>query len=306
MDLSKRTVIVLDKYPDLYMIVAAICLTAFTAAGKSDIPVLVIVFLRFIIPFLLVCVHKIHQPLVIKEYLKKISWLDLSRSLFVIGSQYGFFYCVKYTSLFSANVLLNTAPAFILVIYFFYDGSFSVNKLISVLLGFLGVILVLKQDSGVNPYHWSLIAGVFAGFCWAVSNFTQSLLLKKMSNEQCMFYYYFYGSVLSFLVLLFSFKISWFFSGINIENLIIIAMFSLATLGFQFFSGRAYKIKSAFELAPYLYLTVLFSWVVDFFVFKQVSSLAAIFGALLIFSGIVVSRSNKFVGNKKLNNGEKS
>jgi len=70
-------------------------------------------------------------------------------------------------------------------------------------------------------------------------------------------------------------------------------LFAMCTLGFQYFSGKAYKIKSAFHLAPYLYLTILFSWLVDYFILHVNSPLSSIIGALLIFAGTLVSRLSK-------------
>lgn len=270
------------------MVIAALFLTLFGATGKVDLPLSLIVFSRFFIPLWIVSLRRLGDKATLIAYLKEASWIDLSRSVFVVGSQYTFFYCIKHTSLFNANTLLNTAPAFILIIYFFYNRAFSQNKLWGVMLGFIGVLCILKPTS--SHMNMALLLGIVAGFCWAMSNFTQSLMLEKYSNEKCMFYYYLHGSILSLIVLILSFHKDWITCYAHINKLYILFLFAMCTLGFQYFSGRAYQRKSAFHLAPYLYLTILFSWIYDSFVLHIHSSALSILGALLIFSGTALSR----------------
>lgn len=278
----------LDKHPEVYMIIATLFLTLFGATGKVAIPLAIIVFSRFFIPLLVVSFFTLRDEKKLKSYFKDMTWLDFGRSLFVVGSQYTFFFCVKHTTLFNANALLNTAPAFILILYFFYNKSCSFNKILGIAVGFLGVLLILKPEPGA--INMALLMGLLAGFCWAMSNFTQSLMLEKHTNEKCMFYYYFHGTALSLVILIFCFRSNWIHSYLNINTIIVLLIFSGCTLGFQYFSGRAYKISSAFHLAPYLYLTILFSWLVDYFILHVQSPRSAMIGAIFIFAGTLLSR----------------
>lgn len=278
----------IDRFPELYMVIATLFLTLFSTLSRIDLPLSIMIFGRFFIPLLVVGSRRLLDLSTLKSYIKDMTWIDFSRSIFVVGSQYAFFYCVRHTSLFNANALLNTAPAFILIIYFFYNRSFSQNKLWGVILGFIGVVFILKPQPGA--INLALPIGILAGFCWAMSNFTQSLMLEKHSNEKCMFFYYFHGSVLSFLILAFSFKRAWIGNYLHMDKMAMLLVFAMCTLGFQYFSGRAYKIRSAFHLAPYLYLTILFSWMVDYFILHVHSPISSIIGALLIFSGTLLSR----------------
>lgn len=281
----------MDNYPELYMVIATLFLTLFGATGKVALPLSMIVFSRFFIPLVVVGSRRLFDAPMLKSYMKDMNLIDFGRSIFVVGSQYAFFYCVRHTSLFNANTLLNTAPAFILIIYFFYDRSFSFNKLLGVIFGFIGTLFILRPHAGTISL--ALLMGIIAGFCWAMSNFTQSLMLEKHSNEKCMFYYYFHGTILSFILLVLTFHASWVNSYFHIEKLAILLLFAMCTLGFQYFSGKAYKIKSAFHLAPYLYLTILFSWLVDYFILHIHSPIMSIIGALLIFIGTLLSRMKR-------------
>jgi drug/metabolite transporter (DMT)-like permease len=270
-----------------YMIFAAFLLAVFGASGKVGEPVTLLVFIRFFVPFLLLCLMLRKEILTHITNLRTVSFI---RTIANLLNQYSYFIAVKYISLLSASALVNTAPIFILLFTVMFHGRASFTNWLGVILGFIGTLLIINPSTTLN---WYLLLGLLAGISWGASNYLLSVALKELPNTSCLVHYFFLGSICSMVIAIIggpsvfrNINMDWqFFIGVMI--------FSMSTIGFQFFTGLAYKLRPVSELVPLLYLSVLFSALFDIFIFKSHITVMAAMGAVLIFfATLLVNQKN--------------
>lgn len=274
----------MSENPIICVVLASLLLAITTLTGKSALPIVVLVFMRFLIPAIIIVArqHKNNG-----NAFKNISGLTLIRVFFVVLSQYALFYAIKNTTLLNANALLNTAPIFVVVIDMLVTKDRAMSKIMGVMIGFIGVCLCVKPN--IHQLNLPILIGLGAGFCWAMSNILQNILVKKMTTLDCAHHYYVIGSVITFIVLLISGNLKELAVILNWQQAIIIMTFTISTIGFQLLVGKAYQQRTAASLSGYLYLTVFFGAVLGWLFFNEVPDLLSVAGAALIFAGIIFS-----------------
>jgi drug/metabolite transporter (DMT)-like permease len=270
--------------PVMCVVMASFLLAITTLTGKSTLPVVIIVFMRFLIPAIIIMAKQSKNNI---NAIKNISGLTLVRVCFVVLSQYGLFYAVKYTTLLNANALLNTAPIFVVAIDMLMTKKASASKIIGVIIGFIGVCLCVKPN--IHDVNLPILMGLAAGFCWAMSNILQNALVKRMSSLDCAHHYYVIGSVITFAVLAISGNLHELSATLNWQQMLIILTFSVSTIGFQLLVGTAYQKRTAASLSGYLYLTVFWGAVLGWIFFNETPDILSVAGALSIFAGIIIT-----------------
>lgn len=274
----------ISENPVACVVIASFLLAITTLTGKSTLPVVIIVFMRFLIPAIIIISKQGKNNI---NAIKNISGLTLVRVCFVVLSQYALFYAVKYTTLLNANALLNTAPIFVVAIDMLITKRSSWAKIVGVIIGFVGVCLCVKPN--IHHLNLPIMMGLAAGFCWAMSNILQNSLVKRMSSLDCAHHYYVIGSVITFITLGLSGNLHELSATLNWQQMLVILTFSISTIGFQLLVGTAYQKRTAASLSGYLYLTVFFGAILGWLFFNETPDLLSVAGAVLIFAGIIVT-----------------
>ncbi|MFN7096719.1 MAG: DMT family transporter [Gammaproteobacteria bacterium] len=274
----------LVENPIFCVVLASFLLAITTLTGKSTLPIVVLVFMRFLIPAIIMMIKQHKNNL---HAIKNITSVTLIRVCFVVLSQYSLFYAIKNTTILNANALLNTAPIFVVVIDMLMTKDISVSKIIGVIIGFVGVCFCVKPN--IHHLNLAILIGLAAGFCWAMSNILQNVLVKRMSSLDCAHHYYVIGSVITFIVLWLSGNMNELAVILNWQQMLIIMTFTISTIGFQLLVGKAYQYRTAASLSGYLYLTVFFGAVLGWIFFNEVPDILSVAGAALIFAGIIMT-----------------
>jgi len=111
-------------------------------------------------------------------YPKRIK-LHLVRNLFHFAGQYGWFLGIGLLPLATVFAIEFTVPFWTIIIsYLFLKESITVKKVIAVLLGILGVIVIVQPSLDVAHYASLIVLG--AAICYAFSHVTT----KSLSNTE--------------------------------------------------------------------------------------------------------------------------
>jgi len=266
----------------LYMLLSAGSLSLaylFVKMSTADVPFFLLVFLRFVIPFLFLVLLFAIRRLSIKTQSLRSHFI---RTLFVLTAQYSIFYYISKDTLLNATVLLNTGPLFIpLIEWLFLKYHIPKSTWISMIISAVGVFFILQP--GASLFSMLSFLGLLAGFSQACSQVVFGLSAKKESPELNLFYLFGFGTVISFIPLIgkgFSFGVNW------EPNLIaFVVLLSLASLMNQYFRAMAYMHRKPSTLSTFLYFSVLLSGFFDWFVFKKTPNTLSIIGAILVILG---------------------
>lgn len=281
-----------------YMTLSSLCVTflgVFAKLGMMISALTLFVFLRFFVPFLISLIFLIPMGSVKKAFKSCTIGNQFLRGVAAVASQYFLFYCLTRLQLFNAMMLWNTTPIFIpLVSWVLYRHSIRKATWISIILGLIGVICVIKPDKGIIDLFsiWGVLAGVATAFSQTLYGHNST----KTSTDVNVFYVFFTGSIISLcgLVIMHLIVKDDFIEilkpvfATGIKPYLYVLFLSLASIGNQIFKGRAYKHARPNVLSPFFYLAVLFSGLLGWIVFDHIPDFLAILGmVLIIFSSVI-------------------
>ncbi len=169
----------------LWMIGAltSFCLMAIGARElNSQIGVFQILFFRSIVGLLvllpIISLSNFSSKKSNFSYPKRVK-LHLVRNLFHFAGQYGWFLGIGLLPLATVFAIEFTTPFWTIIIsYLFLKESITVKKIIAVLLGILGVIVIVQPSLDVAHYASLIVLG--AAICYAFSH----VATKSLSNTE--------------------------------------------------------------------------------------------------------------------------
>lgn len=222
-------------------------------------------------------------PIALRHGFKKLksSYLNyhMMRDLFGVGSYFFYFLAIHHLGLTDATTLNYSAPFFVPIIWWIWTKQ-KVGKNVwwSIILGFLGVILILNPQG--QMLELGFIYGLFAGVSSAIAFCSLRILnLHRESMGKILFYYFSLGTLLSFP---FAF-VTWVepsFSGYI--QLISIGVFTFVA---QILLTVAYRFGTASYLSPLGYSAVIYAALSSYLFFDTPLSLRSFIGTILIVLG---------------------
>ncbi len=230
-------------------------------------------------------------PLIFKLGVKtlktdNIKWHFL-RSISGVTAMYCFFYALSELPLADAMLLKISAPLFIPIIAFLWlSEHISLRAIMAIMIGFLGVILVIKPTGTI---HIASLAGLMGGAFAALAKVT----IRRMSATEPTSRIVFYFGLISLIIS--SIPMLWFWQTPNFsEWLLVIVLGGCGTLG-QLFLTKAYLLAPASRIAPFTYSSILFAALIGWVFWNELITLLTITGAsLIIAAGIIILREKEF------------
>lgn len=210
-------------------------------------------------------------------------WLQLFRS--IVGSlcQLLFFVAVRSIPLLDSVLLSNAAPLFIpLVVYIWFRKTVQLAVWLSLLIGLMGVMLIIKPGPQLYQTPASSIA-LLAGVFSAVALVATNKLAETEPPSRILIYNFGLSTVLLIPMSIWAWRP---LTGRQWMLLLGVGLFFAAT---QYLIILAYRYASATELSPFNYTVVIFSGVLGWWVFGNVPDASAVFGTLLICAGGILS-----------------
>lgn len=272
----------------ILIVVAFLCVAIMSALGKAatNVSTGTIVFFQNFVSLLL------FLPWVFRHGAFSVktsrTWLHILRAGSGLLSQVLMFAAVKKMPLMNAVLLTNSAPLFIpLITWAWLKEKISGIVWASLLVGFVGVILILKPSAALISNPAALIATSAAVFS-AFALVTVNRLSSTETTQRILFYYFLISSVASA-----PFAVMGWHAPTQREwmYLIGIGVFMAAS---QLLIILAYRHASAGRIAPFNYSVVVFSGLIGWLIWKNTPDLLSLFGVILVTMGGILS--TKFGG----------
>jgi drug/metabolite transporter (DMT)-like permease len=275
----------------LLIVIAFLCVAIMSAFGKAaaQVSTATIVFFQNFISLLLFLPWSLrHGPTPLKT--SRIG-LHILRACAGLLSQVLMFAAVKKMPLMNAVLLTNSAPLFIpLITWAWLKEKISGIVWASLLVGFVGVVLILKPSAALITNPAALIATTAAIFS-AFALVTVNRLSTTETTQRILFYYFLISSIVTAPFAIWNGAIFRPRATVDWLYLVGIGVFMAAS---QLLIILAYRHASAGRIAPFNYSVVVFSGLIGWFVWKNAPDLLSLFGVVLVTAGGILS--TKFGG----------
>jgi drug/metabolite transporter (DMT)-like permease len=271
----------------IFAMLAELCFVGMGSLVKllsEDLPSQNILFFRNLFGLLLL------MPLIFKLGIKTLRTENLNwhflRSLAGVSAMYCFFYALSELPLADAMLLKISAPLFIPIIAFVWlSEHISLRAIMAIMIGFLGVVLVLKPTGAI---HIASIAGLMGGALAALAKVT----IRRMSASEPTSRIVFYFGLISLSIS--AIPMFWYWQNPdNREWLLLILLGAFGTIG-QLFLTKSYLLAPASRIAPFTYSSILFAAIIGWMFWGEVATWLTVSGALLIIvAGIIIIREKQ-------------
>ena len=268
----------------IVLIVAAFfCVAVMSAFGKaaSGVSIATISFFQSFISLVLFLPWTLRHGLA--DIRTKQLPLHIARALAGLLSQVLYFWAVKEMSLIDAVLLVNAAPLFIPIVALVWNRTPITPAVgISLLVGFVGVVLIIKPGPELFTNPSALIA-LSAALFSAIALVSVNKLSGHNHPDTILFYYFFIASLatLPFAVAAWSepTRAEW---GYLIGVGVFMAVAQLLII-------LAYQHATASQIAPFNYSVVIFSGVIGWAVWDNTLGWISAVGILLVCAGGILS-----------------
>jgi len=208
----------------------------------------------------------------------------LVRGLAGLGAMYCFFYAIAHLRLADAVLLYYSLPLFMPFIESAWLGEPFPRRLWwSVGLGFLGVLVILRPGAGI--FHPAALAGLAGALLAAVAQVGVRQLTRSEPSSRIVFYFGVIATAGSALPLVRAWT-----TPVPALWLTLAAIGVLATLG-QLLLTEAYAYAPAAQVGPFVYASVVFAGLFDWWLFGRPPDRYTVAGAFLIaLAGILALR----------------
>ena len=268
----------------LYMVASALLFTLMSVAVKvasATLPNVVVVFFRSGFGLLTLL------PFIVGADLRTSHLREhLIRSLAGIASMYCFFYTLAHMRLADAVLLNYSLPIFMPFVESAWLGEEFPRRLWTpVLLGFLGVIVILRPGSGVmEPVA---LLGVASALFAAVAQVGVRRLTRTEPVPRIVFYFAITATLLSAVPAAGSWQ-----TPHGVVWVAALAMGATATAG-QLAMTRAYAHAPAARVGPFIYSAVVFAAALDWLFWRKLPDAFTLAGGVLVAgAGILSLRLN--------------
>lgn len=241
-----------------------------------------IIFFQNIFRFLLVAPF-----CVIKKTLKfdrSLLKLHLIRDIGGVLSFSVFFTSINAIGLVDASVLYFLSPFIIPFAVKWIDKThkISASPWWTTTIGFIGMIVIFKPGSEI--FHPLSLLGLLAAFFSAISWTAMSALTQKGEPiSKTLFYFFLVGIIISFPFLFFYWKMP------NAHEWLILLYFAMSSALAQFLLILSYRYTTALILAPASYMTLIFTIIFSWILFKESPAWTSLAGAFCIILGGLLS-----------------
>ena len=268
------------SYGITLMIFATMCVASGWVGVKvlgERLPANEIVFFRALVGlFILVPLTKIRVGTLMGNNMK----LLVVRGLMGLVGMMLAFYAMIQMSLGDASMLLNTFPLFVaLFAPFFLKEASSPYIFILAIVAFVGIGFILKPTWDI--FHGASFAGLAAGIAVAFAMITIRKLHATDSTWTIALWFTAVIAVGSAPLLLVNFVVP------TMRELLIILLTGFILTLSQLFLTKAYRYAKASMIAPFGYLSVIWSYGFDVIIWRHVPDVwSAIGSAIIIGAGI--------------------
>jgi len=268
-----------------FAVAGAACFAIMSALVKSlgpDLPNTVIVFFRNLFALLallpwIALTPRAHVPMETRR-----PAMHLLRAATGLGAMYCFFYAISQMPLASAVLLNYSQPLFLPFIAWAWIGERPATRIYpAVLIGFAGVILILKPGLG-----WAGSAGM-AGLAAGLLAATSMAAIRRMSDTEPTVRIVLWFSVLGTVISAIPAAIVWQTPTVA-QWLALLGAGGIGTAG-QLLLTQAYSLAPAAHIGSLIYTTVVFAALIAWLIWQETPDmLSAVGGLAVIVAALIV------------------
>lgn len=257
----------------LFFVLMSVCIKA----TGDHIPLFQVVFFRSF--FALIPLFFVIYFLKLKlSTINKYS-LHLGRAVIGITAMSLFFISIRYVPLVEMQTISFSSVFFISILSIFFLGEkIGYRRIIAVIVGFIGVVIILNPGSAIfsNYSFLPLIASFFLSIA--------VIFLKKilLTNNNILSVWIF--TALCTVISLFFYDDTWIWP----QNYDLIFMVASGFLGFiaQICLTKSFQMADASLLAPLDFSSVIWSFLIGYIFFQEFITLNVLFGGLIIIMSV--------------------
>ncbi|NRA90038.1 MAG: DMT family transporter [Simkaniaceae bacterium] len=217
-----------------------------------------------------------------KEVKTKVFPLHMLRAFASLSSMFCLYFALRYLPLTDAVLLTYTRPLFIpIVVYLWFQQKWTKNTWSGLLVGFLGIILILRPDQEI--FNIASLVGLAAGLFGAIAFTSIRRLTRTEPAERITFFYMALSLPLAAVPLANNWQTP------TIYGWGFLALIGLFAVFYQLFLSRAYRHAKAFKVGSLLYSSVAFAYLFDFFLGRKEIPYTAVIGIILIVFGSIIA-----------------
>lgn len=283
----------------LFALATALVGSSAAAAGKlvsQDLGTPMIVFAQYSICLAIMLPKLIHQGL---GALETSHWkTHLIRGAGGWISFFAFYSALADIPLVDANLLRNTAPLFVpLIIWLWIGQIIPKNRWIPLTLGFIGVAIILRPQTGGTGFNWAYVVGLGSGALLAVSMVGTRVLSHSESSGTIMLYYFLLSFVLSTPLAIANWQ------PIPLKSWPYLLYIGLSIFIAMWLYTKAYSYAKPSIVSPISYFSVVFSGLMGWLIWGHVPTALSVVGiAVVICAGICTV----YLGNSQDSNDDRS
>ncbi len=207
---------------------------------------------------------------------------QLLRSLFLLGATLCFFTGLETVQVAEASSIMFTAPLMVtLMAPFVLREKVGVRRILSVLIGFIGALVIIRPGFDAMEIGAFWIVGAAA--CYACYQISTRALSQQDSVVTTLFYSALLGSLIMSAILPFHFQTP------DVQGWALMALAGLfGTLG-HFCMIKAFTHAEASQVAPYSYSSLIWATILGFLLFGDLPDVWTYIGAVIVVcSGLYI------------------
>ena len=274
-----------------WIIVASVSLSVFNASARllSDY----VNSIDIIVYITIICFVMLIPLYMIKRY--KFNWLiqrwNILRAILGTVGNTVVVYSITQLPFAHVTVLTMTTPLFIILLsIIFFDDRLTFATAISLVLGFVGMLIVVEPWDTIDFSIISIFV-LFSSLLWAIDDIIAKYTSLKDSISSQIFYLFLF-KVICILPILF------YCSNFDYNNIYEVSWYSIiGAISILLLTMGCYKAFSYADLSiltPFYFLDIIFAAAVAYVLFNEVIKINTIIGSILIcISSIYMVYSNK-------------
>ena len=257
---------------------------------SGDLPSMQKGFFRNIIAVFISSIPLIKHWRVINIPRNNTGWLVLiSRSVFgTIGLVLNF-YAISHISLADSSIIQKLSPFIIIILsYIFFKEEMTRFQVFSIIIAFIGIILIIKP-SGNDIISMGALAALLGALCAGIAyTCVRYLGTNNISGEFIIFFFSSLSSLMLLPYLIFDYRSMTLYQ----LSMLLLAGIS-ATIG-QYGVTFAYKFAAAKNISVFDYSQVLFSGIFGYMFFGEFPDFQSLIGYIIVISvGVVLVLRSK-------------
>ena len=212
--------------------------------------------------------------------------LHFLRAVSGTAAWYALFVAITMMPLTNAILLTFSAPLWMPVIaWILFREKVSRSTWVGAAVGFVGVLLVLQP----HHQHFNIGAPIaLAGaFCLAIAFLTVRWLGATEPTSRILFYYFLIATVLCTPFAILDWK------PFGLRGSIYLVGIALTLLVSQALIVLAYRYASAVKVGPFVYTVIVFTALIDWFLWNRAPTLLVVFGMALVIGGGIIAIRKK-------------